>query len=173
MTDLFEPLKSASTASVRAQIRSRAYRGHTAGLGRNTLQANLAILPERYALDFMRYCQRNPKPCPIVGVSDTGNPNMDTLGVDIDIRTDTPAYYVYRDGIHVDTVHDLTNLWRDDFCCVRFGVFIHFRTCTSTSQRTAVARRKRPNSADVRYQYPNDQIWSFRGAYGCQYAGCP
>lgn len=126
MSDLFEPLKSATTASVRAQIRSQAYRGHTAGLGGNTLQANLAILPEHYALDFMRYCQRNPKPCPIVGVSDTGNPNMDTLGVDIDIRTDTPAYYVYRDGIHADTVHDLKHLWRDDFVAFALGCSFTF-----------------------------------------------
>ncbi|WP_299664782.1 putative hydro-lyase [uncultured Ruegeria sp.] len=126
MNDLFEPLKSATTESVRAQIRSQSYRGHTAGLGGNTLQANLAILPELYALDFMRYCQRNPKPCPIVGVSDTGNPNMDTLGSDIDIRTDTPAYYIYRDGTHTDTVHDLSDLWRDDFVAFALGCSFTF-----------------------------------------------
>ena len=70
----FNDLMSLDAAEIRGQIRSGAYRSHTAGLGRSKLQANLAILPKAFALDFMRYCQRNPKPCPLVGVSDTGDP---------------------------------------------------------------------------------------------------
>ena len=68
---LYETLRESPLADVRAMIRSGSYRSHTAGLGRGYLQANLAIMPEAYALDFMRYCQRNPKPCPLTGVSDT------------------------------------------------------------------------------------------------------
>lgn len=122
----FEPLKSVTTVQMRAQIRACAYRGHTAGLGGKTLQANLAILPEALALDFMRFCQRNPKPCPLVGVSDTGNPMLTTLGADIDVRTDVPAYYVYRDGTLAETVHDLDALWRDDFVTFALGCSFTF-----------------------------------------------
>ena len=70
---MYQLLKESSLSDVRAAIRSGNYRSHTAGLGRGYLQANLAIMPEAYALDFMRYCQRNPKPCPLTGVSDDGH----------------------------------------------------------------------------------------------------
>ncbi|MEO0372906.1 MAG: hypothetical protein AAF231_15730, partial [Pseudomonadota bacterium] len=76
--------------AIRRDIRAGEHAGHTAGLAPGLLQCNLAILPEAYALDFLRFCQRNPKPCPVVGVSETGDPMLPTLGRDIDIRTDVP-----------------------------------------------------------------------------------
>ncbi len=126
MSKIFDQLKRQSTAQVRAEIRACAYGGHTAGLGKNNLQANLAILPAAHALDFMRFCQRNPKPCPLVGVSDTGNPLMHTLGRDIDIRTDIPAYYVYRDGVLDETRAEITDLWQDDFVAFALGCSFTF-----------------------------------------------
>lgn len=126
MPNSFADLLDAPTDAVRAAIRAQHYQGHTAGLGGRRLQANLAILPETYALDFMRFCQRNPKPCPLVGVSDTGNPMMTTLGPDIDIRTDVPAYYVYKDGELDRTVDDLAEIWRDDFVTFALGCSFTF-----------------------------------------------
>ena len=76
MLQSYETLRQENIETLRAQIRSGSYRSHTAGLGKNLLQANLAIIPEAYALDFMRFCQRNPKPCPLIGASDTGNPQF-------------------------------------------------------------------------------------------------
>ena len=91
-------------AEVRAEIRAGRYASHTAGLGAGHLQTNLAILPASFALDFMRYCQRNPKPCPLVGVSDTGDPMMRTLGRDIDIRSDVPRYSLDRPKKAINTI---------------------------------------------------------------------
>ena len=119
-------LSHASAAEVRAAIRAGEYDRHTAGLAAGKLQCNLAIIPERYALDFLRFCQRNPKPCPVVGVSDTGNPMMPTLGHDIDIRTDVPRYRVFRDGEMVEEVKDITDLWQDDFVTVALGCSFTF-----------------------------------------------
>lgn len=118
---------------MRARIRAGEFTGQTAGLGKNTLQANLVILPAAYALDFMRFCQRNPKPCPLVGVSDTGDPMMATLGRDIDIRRDLPAYYVYRDGQLAETVHDLTPLWQEDFVTFALGCSFTFEHALQTA----------------------------------------
>ena len=112
-------LKSADTETLRAAIRAGRYRRHTAGLATGRLQANLAIMPERVALDFFRYCQRNPKPCPLVGVTDTGDPRLLTLGSDLDIRTDAPAYDVFENGERVATVPDIRELWRDDLVWLR------------------------------------------------------
>lgn len=126
MTGLYETLKASTLAQQRAAIRSGAYRSHTAGLGKGCLQANLAIMPEDYALDFMRFCQRNPKPCPLTGVSDTGNPMMFTMGRDIDIRTDVPAYNIYRDGRLAASVNDITSVWRDDLVVFALGCSFTF-----------------------------------------------
>jgi uncharacterized protein YcsI (UPF0317 family) len=122
----YENLRHSALADVRAAIRSGAYRSHTAGLGKGYLQANLAIMPEAYALDFMRYCQRNPKPCPLTGVSDTGNPMLTTLGHDLDIRSDLPAYNIYRDGRLCEEANDISAIWRDDLVVFALGCSFTF-----------------------------------------------
>lgn len=119
-------LMGLDATSVRGHIRTNSYAAHTAGLAAGKLQANLAIMPQEFALDFMRFCQRNPKPCPMVGVSDTGNPIMQTMGHDIDVRTDVPAYNVYRDGMLSDTVPDLKDIWQDDFVAFALGCSFTF-----------------------------------------------
>ena len=126
MTVSHTELKSASASEVRATIRSGAYAGHTAGLAAGKLQCNLAILPERDALDFLRFCQRNPKPCPVVGISDSGDPFLPTLGHDIDIRSDVSKYRVFRDGALSDEVTDITDVWSDDLVTVALGCSFTF-----------------------------------------------
>jgi len=122
----YENLKNSTLAEVRTEIRAGRYTAHTAGLGRGSLQANLVIMPEEFAFDFMRYCQRNPKPCPITGVSDTGNPMMFTMGNDIDIRTDVPAYNIYRNGRLDISVTNIAEIWRDDFVVFTLGCSFTF-----------------------------------------------
>ena len=112
--------------AVRAAIRAGKITGETSGLGSNYVQGNLAILPADLAMDFLRFCQRNPKPCPLVGVSETGDPMLPTLGHDIDIRTDIPSYNVYRNGELTETVPDIKDLWRDDFVAFIIGCSFSF-----------------------------------------------
>jgi uncharacterized protein YcsI (UPF0317 family) len=119
-------LVTLSAADVRGAIREGAYDGHTAGLAAGKLQCNLAILPERFALDFLRFCQRNPKPCPVVGVGDSGDPSLPTLGQDIDIRTDVSKYRVFRHGVLSEEVTDIWNAWEDDFVTVALGCSFTF-----------------------------------------------
>ncbi|MEM9344068.1 MAG: putative hydro-lyase [Pseudomonadota bacterium] len=126
MTEAYETLKKSPLDDVRRAIRAGRYCSHTAGLGQGFLQANLAIIPEAYALDFMRFCQRNPKPCPLTGVSDTGDPMMATMGRDIDIRSDVPAYNIYRDGVLTQTVHDIHDVWSDDLVVFALGCSFTF-----------------------------------------------
>lgn len=115
-----------SAADVRAAIRAGSYHGQTSGLAAGKLQCNLAILPEKYALDFLRFCLRNPKPCPVVGVGDTGSVFMPTLGHDIDIRHDVPRYRVFRDGVLAEETTDIANLWTDDLVTVALGCSFTF-----------------------------------------------
>ena len=115
-----------SSEAIRSRIRSGAFTSHTAGLAPGKLQCNIAILPEAYTLDFLRFCQRNPKPCPVVGVSDTGNPMLPTLGKDIDIRTDVPRYRIFRDGELVEEASSIADLWSDNFVTVALGCSFTF-----------------------------------------------
>lgn len=115
-----------SSEEIRTRIRASQYDAHTSGLAPGKLQCNLAILPEQYALDFLRFCQRNPKPCPVVGVGDTGNPMLPTLGRDIDIRTDVPRYRVFRNGRFVEEVTDISSLWTDKLVTIALGCSFTF-----------------------------------------------
>lgn len=123
---LRERLKTATPREIRLAIRSGELDHDTAGLGGGYVQGNLAIMPAEYATDFLRYCQRNPKPCPLVGVSETGDPFLPALGEDIDIRSDVPGYKVFRDGELVEQVGDITNLWRDDLVTFVLGCSFSF-----------------------------------------------
>ena len=121
MTISFEALRNADQKTIRRAIRSGAYQHHTSSLATGYLQANLVIVEYAQALDFIRYCQRNPKPCPVVGVSDTGNPMMTTLGQDIDIRSDVPSYNIYRNGQLTGSCSDITHLWQDNMVAFALG----------------------------------------------------
>lgn len=87
----------------------------TTGMAPGFMQGSPVILPGKLAIDFATFCQRNPKPCPIVATSECGSSALPTFGADIDVRTDIGGYRVWRDGELVDEVSDIRHLWRDDF----------------------------------------------------------
>lgn len=111
---------------VRRAIRSGAYTGHTAGLAPGHVQGNLCILPQAYAADFQLFCERNPKPCPLLGVTKPGDPHLPALGEDLDLRTDVSGYRVFRDGKLTEEVKDLRDLWRDDLVGFVLGCSFSF-----------------------------------------------
>lgn len=100
----------------------------TAGLAQGFQQGNVVILPIALADDFLRYCVRNPKPAPLLGVSEPGNPGIAALGGDLDIRRDVPRYRVFRKGMPGESVTDLEGLWRDDFVTFVIGCSFSFET---------------------------------------------
>ncbi|WP_425468632.1 putative hydro-lyase [Pigmentiphaga aceris] len=110
----------------RLDARSGRVTGPTANLAPGHVQANLAILPAALADDFLRFCQRNPKSCPLLAVSEPGNPSLNELGVDIDIRSDIPRYRVWHDGVLVDEPTDVRDIWRDDLVSFLIGCSFSF-----------------------------------------------
>jgi uncharacterized protein YcsI (UPF0317 family) len=100
--------------------------GSTAGVAPGFVQGNLAILPAEYASAFHRFCQLNPKPCPIIGMSDVGDPRIPALGIDLDIRTDLPRYRVWRDGEIVEEPTEIMAHWRDDLVAFVLGCSFSF-----------------------------------------------
>ena len=100
--------------------------GVTAGVAPGFVQGNLAILPEKLASAFHRFCQLNPKPCPIIGMSEVGDPRIPALGLDLDIRTDIPRYRVWRDGELTEEPTDIMAHWRDDLVAFVIGCSFSF-----------------------------------------------
>jgi uncharacterized protein YcsI (UPF0317 family) len=123
----------AQAQEFRGSVRRGEYRTHTAGVVPSAVQTNLCILPKDWADEFLRFCRLNPKPCPVLAVSDPGDPMVPELGADIDIRTDLPMYRVFRDGVCVDEVHDITALWRDDLVTFAIGCSFSFEEALLTA----------------------------------------
>lgn len=127
MTTVFHPAAlAADTASARQAIRSGQFTGPTAGLAPGFVQANLMILPSDLAGEFLLFCQRNPKPCPLLAVSEPGDPMLRALGEDVDVRTDTPRYRIWQDGKLVEEPTDLSAWWRDDLVTFAIGCSFSF-----------------------------------------------
>ena len=110
----------------RFAIRAGAFKGQTAGLAPGYVQGNLAILPGALAGDFLRFCQLNPKPCPLLAASAPGDFRLPTLAEDLDIRTDLPRYRVFRHGEVVDEPGDIRGHWRDDLVAFVLGCSFSF-----------------------------------------------
>jgi uncharacterized protein YcsI (UPF0317 family) len=110
----------------RGRIRAGEVQGSTAGLAPGNVQANLVVLPQPLAHDFLRFAQANPKPCPVLAISEPGDPHFPALGGDLDIRTDLPRYRVWRHGTLADEPPDLLEVWRDDLVGFALGCSFSF-----------------------------------------------
>jgi len=112
---------------LRDKIRLGQFTGHTSGYANDFVQCNLVILPEKYANDFLRFCQLNPKPCPLIAMSESpGEYLLPAAGSDIDIRRDIPQYKVFSNGELSAEVGDISAYWRDDFVTFLIGCSFSF-----------------------------------------------
>ena len=117
-----------SPHDVREQIRTGQWRGVTSGVAPGYVQANLAILPRDLAFDFLLFCQRNPKPCPLLEVVEAGGAEPKLTAPGADIRTDIPGYRVYENGVLTAEVDSLIPHWRDDLVSFLLGCSFSFET---------------------------------------------
>jgi uncharacterized protein YcsI (UPF0317 family) len=119
-------LHNATGADVRRHARTGELTAPTAGLALGFVQANLVVVPRELAYDFLLFCQRNPKPCPLLEVSDVGSPEPRFAARGADLRSDLPRYRVYRLGELVDEPTDLHGWWRDDLVAFLLGCSFTF-----------------------------------------------
>ena len=75
----------------RKAVREGTFQGPTNGVCPGFMQCNLVVLPQgQHAFDFLLFCQRNKKACPLVEVCDVGSPYPNGVARDADLRTDVP-----------------------------------------------------------------------------------
>src|SRR5210317_2491777 len=119
MLDIQNPIEA------RKVIRENKYTEQTAGTANKFVQGNLCILPSKYAMDFASFCQKNPKPCPLIGFGIKGDPSLKDLG-DIDIRTDVPQYRIWEKGKLIDEPYDIKKYWNEDLTTFVLGCSMSF-----------------------------------------------
>lgn len=120
-------LTSDSPRQARAHFRA-GLRRPTSGMAQGYAQANLLALPREHAFDMLLFAHRNPKSCPVLGVLEAGQLTSELLGgpEEGDIRTDLPAYRVYRSGELVEEPDNVVAWWREDFVAFLIGCSFTF-----------------------------------------------
>ena len=117
-----------SPAELRALFRSGELARPTSGMAPGRVQANLVVLPKDLAFDFLLFCQRNPKPCPLLEVVEAGSSEPEAFAPGADLRTDVPMYRVYENGELTAEVEDVSDYWRDDMVSFLLGCSFTFES---------------------------------------------
>lgn len=119
-----------NSTSIPAEIRQLCRTGTldtpTPGLALGYVQTNLVILPLALAFEFLLFCQRNPKSCPILDVTEAGNPEPRIIAPGADVRTDLPRYQIFRQGRLAEETTDILSFWREDFVAFLIGCSFSF-----------------------------------------------
>jgi uncharacterized protein YcsI (UPF0317 family) len=139
-------MRNLTPEQFREQVRSGAFTGLTAGVCDGFVQANLAILPKEDAFEFLLFCQRNPKSCPLIDVTDIGSPVPAASAPGADLRTDLPKYRVYRNGELTDEPTDLNEYWKDDMVAFLIGCSFTFEEALI---RNGIAMRHHEEGVNV------------------------
>ncbi len=121
-----EDLAYVSPAEARKAIREGKWSRPTSGLCRGRVQANLVVLPKEWAYDFLVFAQRNPKPCPILDVTEPGDPEPRLVAPGADLRTDIPKYRVWKDGKLAAEPENIFEYWREDLVAFLLGCSFSF-----------------------------------------------
>jgi uncharacterized protein YcsI (UPF0317 family) len=112
---------------VRLACRKGQLTSPTPGLAPGFVQANLVVLPREWAFDFLLFCQRNPRPCPLLDVTEPGQWEA-SVAPGSDLRADLPAYTLWEHGKKVRDLHDVTPHWREDFVGFVIGCSFTFES---------------------------------------------
>ena len=148
---------------IRAQARSGLLVGPTCGLAPDYLQANLVIVPENLAFDFLCFCQRNPKPCPILDVTEPGAWEPRHVAPGADVRTEVPRYRVYRRGVLAEEPTDITHLWRKDLVAFLLGCSFSFEAAMQRAGLPVRHLEQRCSVPMYRTNLPCTPAGPFRG----------
>lgn len=116
---------SMTPRDVRQKIRTGEIAIPTAGMCAGYAQANLVILSKKYAEDFKEFARKNPKPCPILEITE-GSPIVHGMGEGANLVTDIPRYFIYRNGVRAAEVTDASPYWEEDFVGFLIGCSFSF-----------------------------------------------
>jgi uncharacterized protein YcsI (UPF0317 family) len=144
---------------LRLECRTGEHTEPTPGLALGYVQANLVILPKDWAFDFLLFCQRNPKPCPVLDVTEPGDAEAKLVAPGSDLRTDLPAYRVWKHGELVEEPYEIARYWREDLVSFVIG-------CSFTFENALLAA-----GVPVRHIEQNVNVPMYKTNVACKSAG--
>jgi uncharacterized protein YcsI (UPF0317 family) len=150
-------------ASVRAACRAGSFMGPTAGLAPGFVQANLVMLPRDWAEDFLQFCQKNPRPCPLLEITEPGNPVPRKVAAGADLRTDLPRYRIWQDGELIAEPTEICDWWRDDFVAFLLGCSFTFEDALMQAGIPLRHLEQNVNVPMYRTRLPCEPAGRFRG----------
>ena len=151
--------ENAAPREIRYACREGNLTTETCGMAMGFAQANLVILPEALAYDFLLFCTRNPKPCPLLEVSDVGSPILKRVADGADVRTDLPRYRIFERGMLIDEPTSIVQLWKDDSIAFLLG-------CSFTFEQAMLA-----HGLPVRHIEEGKNVPMYRTTLDCEPAG--
>lgn len=119
-------LQTEHPSTLRKLISEGTLTGHTSGMAKGYIQANVVILPSAYAYDFLKFCFRNPKTCPLLDVSEKGSTHFPFYGKNANITSEVAQYRVYRYGELVESPVNIKHLFNDDMVSFLIGCSFTF-----------------------------------------------
>ncbi len=146
-------------AAVRAACRAAKLDTPTPGMAAGFVQANLVAVPRELAFDFLLFCQRNPRPCPLLDVTEPGDPVPREVAPSADLRTDLPRYRIWKNGELIDEPTNATSQWRDDLVGFLLG-------CSFTFESALIA-----TGVPVRHIEQGRNVPMYRTNIPCRTAG--
>lgn len=152
-------LASMHPAELRAMIRRNEWVRPTSGMASGFTQANLVILKKELAFEFLLFCVRNPKPCPVLDVTEPGSPIPKWVAPGADLRTDLPKYRIYSHGELVEEVTDIIKYWEDDMVAFLLG-------CSFTFEQALMN-----NGISIRHIEENCNVAMYKTSIPCIEAG--
>ncbi len=152
-------LRHAAGLEVRTLAREQTFTQQTSGIAMGFVQANLVAVPRELAFDFLLFCQRNPKPCPLLDVTEPGDAEPRTVAPGADLRTDVPQYRVYQHGELIDEPFDVTDRWQAGWVGFLLG-------CSFTFENALLAA-----GLPVRHIEEGRNVPMFRTNIACKPAG--
>ncbi|WP_243298522.1 putative hydro-lyase [Bacillus litorisediminis] len=145
--------------AAREMIRNNQWIKPTSGVSKGYTQANLVVLPKELAFDFLLFCQRNPKPCPVLDVTEPGSAIPTLTAPSADLRTDIPKYRVYRNGVLTEERTDIRDLWDDNMVGFLLG-------CSFTFESALIE-----NGIPIRHIEENCNVPMYKTNISCLKAG--
>ncbi|MFD1019904.1 putative hydro-lyase [Thalassobacillus hwangdonensis] len=144
---------------VRGMMRAGEWQKPTSGVSSSYVQANLVVLPKSMAYDFLLFCQRNPKPCPVLDVTEMGSAIPSIVAPEADLRTDLPKYRVYREGKLEKECTDITELWTEEMVGFLLG-------CSFTFEQALIE-----NGIQMRHNEEEKNVPMYKTNIQCHPAG--
>lgn len=132
----------------RLAARTQTWDAPTCGIAPGYLQANLIVLPSKYAAEFEVLCSRNPVPCPLLAksaspgdfenfVSCISGVQDAKVAAGMDIRTDAPRYNIYADGKLIEEgVESVKKYWQEDHVALLIGCSYSFENALAAAGLT-------------------------------------